>query len=193
MKRLLPFLFIYASTAGFAQTVSWAVDRTHSSVKFTVTHMMVSEVEGSFKVYNGSLQSTGTDFNNATATFSIDVKSVNTDDDQRDGHLKGDDFFNAEKYPTMNFKNTTFKKTGTNTYSVTGDLTIRDVTKKVTFTVVNPGVVKDPYGNTRAGFKATGAISRSAFNLKWNKMLEAGGAVVGDEVSMRLNLEFVHK
>jgi polyisoprenoid-binding protein YceI len=193
MRKVLSIIACaFMATAAVAQT-SWVVDPTHSSVKFTVTHLTVSEVEGRFKTYNGTVESNGDDFSNAKVTFTVDINSVNTDDENRDKHLKSDDFFNAEKYPQMKFVSTSFKKLKGNYYTLEGDLTIRDVTKKVTFAVMYGGASKDPYGNDRVGFKATGKVSRKEYHLMWNKMTEAGGAVVGDEVNILLNLEFIKK
>jgi polyisoprenoid-binding protein YceI len=175
------------------QASDWKVDAVHSAVKFTVTHLTVSEVEGKFKVFNGSIAAPSGDFNNAKINFTVDVNSVNTDDENRDKHLKSDDFFNAEKYPAMSFASTSFKKMKGNIYYLEGNLTIRDVTKKVKFAVLYGGTVKDPWGNIKAGFKATSKISRKDYGLKWNKLTEAGGAVVGDEVSIALNLEFAEQ
>jgi polyisoprenoid-binding protein YceI len=172
-----------------AQSTNWSVDPAHSSIKFTVPHMSISEVEGRFGAFTGTLVAPGADFNNAQVSFSVDVASVNTDNDMRDKHLKSDDFFNAEKYPKMTFVSTSFKKIKGNTYTLEGNLTIRDVTKKVKFAVTYGGTMTDPYGNIKSGFKATGKISRAAYNLKWNTVKE-GVAVVGDEVTILLNLEF---
>jgi polyisoprenoid-binding protein YceI len=191
MKKIILLSTIALSLAAFvskAQT-NWNIDPVHSSVKFSVSHLTVSEVEGSFKVFSGSVESKTPDFNNATINFTVDVNSINTDNDMRDKHLKSDDFFNAQKYPAMTFKSTSFKKVKGNMYALEGNLTIRDVTKKVKFTTIYGGTVKDPYGNIKAGFKATGKISRKAYNLLWNKLTEAGGAVVGDEVTMNINVE----
>jgi len=173
-----------------SQPSKWANDATHSSVKFTVSHLTVSEVEGRFKKFTGTIESPSGDFNNAQVSFSVDVTTISTDDDMRDGHLKSDDFFNAEKYPQMTFKSTSFKKVKNNIYTLEGNLTIRDVTKKVKFAVLYGGTMVDPYGNTKVGFKATGKISRKDYGLKWSKLTEAGGAIVGDEVNMLMNLEF---
>jgi len=173
-----------------AEPSKWANDPTHSSVKFTVSHLTVSEVEGRFKTFNGTIESPSSDFNNAKVNFTVDVNTVTTEDDTRDKHLKSDDFFNVEKYPQMTFRSTSFKKFKTNMYELEGDLTIRDVTKHVKFAVIYGGQVVDPWGNTKAGFKATTKVSRKDFNLRWNKLTEAGGAVVGDEVTILLNLEF---
>jgi len=173
-----------------ATATSWTLDKSHSGVKFGVDHLVISEVEGSFKVFSGSMTSPTPDFNNAKVDFSVDVNSINTDDEKRDGHLKSDDFFNAEKFPAMKFTSTSFKKIKGNAYVMEGDLTIRDVTKKVKWAVIYGGTVKDPWGNIKAGFKASAKINRKDFGLKYGPVTEAGGAVVGDEVRMIVNVEF---
>ena len=175
-------------TAVSAQN-KWTLDASHSNVKFSVTHLVVSDVEGSFKMFNGDVTSKDDSFQDAVINFTVDVSSINTDDADRDKHLLADDFFNAEKYPKMVFKSTSFKKVSGNKYKLTGNLTIRDVTKAVTFDVTFGGVVKDPWGNTKAGLKATSKINRSEYKLNWNKILEGGGAVVSDEVSITINAE----
>ena len=190
MKKLvLSSIFALSALVVSAQT-KWNVDKTHSNVKFSVAHLVISEVDGAFKSFNGSLTSTKPDFSDAAIEFTVDVNSVNTDNEMRDGHLKGDDFFNAEKYPQMSFKSTSFKKVKGNVYVLTGNLTIRDVTKKAVFNVTYGGTAKDGYGNTKAGFKASTTIDRLAYNLKWNSLTEAGGSVVGKDVTINLNLEF---
>lgn len=186
---MLAAVAMIAATGVNAQS-KWNVDASHSNVKFSVSHLVVSEVEGSFRKFDGTIEAPTEDFNNAVINFTVDVASVNTDNEKRDEHLKGDDFFNAEKYPKMTFKSTSFKKGKGNNYVLEGNLTIRDVTKKVKMNVTYGGTMKDPWGNTKAGFKTTAAISRKEFGLKWNTMTEAGGAVVGDEVTIILKLEF---
>jgi polyisoprenoid-binding protein YceI len=188
-KAIFLFTLALSQVALFGQT-KWNVDNAHSSVRFTVTHLVISEVEGAFKVYNGSISATKPDFVDAVIDYTVDVTSINTDNDMRDKHLKGADFFDADKFPKMTFKSTSFKKVAGNKYELLGNLTIRDVTKPVKFDVTYGGTVKDPYGNIKAGFKATGTISRSEYGLKWSALTEAGGAVVGDEVSIALRLEF---
>lgn len=193
MKRTIS---IIAATLGlvisaFGQT-TWLVDNAHSSVKFTVSHLVISEVEGNFKVYYGNLESQP-DFSNARVGFSVDVNSIDTDNEMRDKHLKSDDFFNAEKFPTMTFKSNAWKKVDEKNYILEGDLTIRDVTKRVAFAVVYGGTIKDGYGNTKAGFKGTTSINRFDYGLKWNALTEAGGATVGKDVTITLNLEFAQK
>lgn len=169
---------------------NWNLDKSHSGVKFSVDHLVISETEGTFKVFDGKIVSPTADFNNAQISFSVDVNSINTDEPKRDAHLKSDDFFNAEKYPEMKFVSTSFKKVKGNAYVLEGKMTIRDVTKPVKFAVVYGGTVKDPWGNIKAGFKASGKINRKEFGLKWNALTEAGGAVVSDEVRMQINVEF---
>ena len=177
------------TTVTTAAPTNWSVDPMHSSIKFTVPHMSISEVEGRFGTFAGAIVAPKADFENAQVNFNVDVSSVNTDNDMRDKHLKSDDFFNAEKYPKMTFVSTSMKKVKGNSYILEGNLTIRDVTKKVKFAVTYGGTITDPYGNIKAGFKATSKISRAAFNLKWNTMKE-GVAMVGDDVTIILNLEF---
>jgi polyisoprenoid-binding protein YceI len=193
MQRLFGGFFAVAFLAfGFvgaqAQSV-WTLDRSHSNLKFTVTHLVVAEVDGSFKIFDGSVKAKDDTFEGAEIEFVADVASVNTEDEKRDEHLKSDDFFNAEKYPKMKFTSKSFKKVNKNKYKLTGDLTIRDVTKTVTFDVVFGGLIKDPWGNTKAGFKATTTINRFDYNLKWNKLIEAGGAVVDKDVKITANIE----
>jgi len=171
-----------------AQT-KWNIDKAHSKVMFSVTHLVISEVTGEFKDFTGSIESSKDDFTDAKIDFTVLVNSVNTDSEQRDKHLKSDDFFNAEKYPQITFKGKSLKKVKGNNYKLTGDFTIRDVTKQVTLDVVYNGSVKDPWGNTKAGFKIIGNIDRFDYNLKWNSLIETGGAVVGKTVTMTINLE----
>jgi polyisoprenoid-binding protein YceI len=186
-SALIALIALFTQSA-FAQN-SWSLDKSHSSLKFGVKHLVVSEVEGSFKSFTGSVKAKDDTFADAQIEFAADVASINTDDEKRDGHLKSDDFFNAEKFPQMKFVSKTFKKTGKDKYKLTGDLTIRDVTQTVTFDVDFGGVVKDPWGNIKAGFKAVTSINRFDYNLKWNTMLEAGGAVVGKEIKITANIE----
>ena len=194
MKKISTLLILTTVlfTSAFAQTAkTWNVDKMHSAVKFSVSHLVVSEVDGSFKMFDGSMVADNADFSSAKINFTVDVNSINTDNASRDGHLKADDFFNAEKYPAMTFKSTSFKKKSGNMYELIGDMTIRDVTKKVVFAVKYGGTAKDPYGNIKAGFKATGSINRLEYGLKWNTLTEAGGAVVGADVDLTINLEMV--
>ena len=175
---------------GHAYAQSWQVDKVHSTVRFNVSHLVISEVEGSFKVYDGKIESKKPDFTDAVVSFQVDVNSIDTDNGMRDEHLKSPDFFNVKDYPNMSFKSTSFRKKSGNKYELTGDLTIRNVTKKVVFDVTYGGTIKDGYGNIKSGFKAVSSIDRFAYGLKWNALTEAGGATVGKEVGITLNLEF---
>jgi polyisoprenoid-binding protein YceI len=185
------FVFLFNSNSG-AQT-QWALDNAHTGVKFTVSHLVISEVEGSFKTFTGSMTNSKPDFTDAQIDFSVDIASISTDNENRDTHLKSDDFFNAEKFPKMTFKSIVMKKTGDKKYELFGNLTIRDITKKVKFIVTYGGTVKDPWGNIKAGFKATATINRLEYGLKWNTLTEAGGAVVGSDVTISINAEFAQQ
>ena len=190
MKRLIILgLAIFSLTAVKAQT-KWNIDNVHSTVNFTVAHLVISEVEGNFKTFTGTIDSPKADFDGSKIEFTVDVKSINTENEMRDTHLKSDDFFNSEKYPQMVFKGVSFKKVSGNKYKLTGNLTIRDVTRSVTFDVTYGGTANDGYGNTKAGFKASGVINRLDYGLKWNKLTETGGSVVGTDITISLRLEF---
>ena len=166
----------------------WSIDKAHSNVKFTVTHLVVSEVEGSFKIFDGSLEASKADYSDAKINFTVDVNSVNTDNDMRDKHLKSEDFFAADKFPAMKFESTSFTPAGGSNYKLAGNLTIKDVTKPVVFDV-NYGGTANAMGKTKAGFKAKTSINRFDYNLKWDKATEAGGLVVSKDVELVVNVE----
>ena len=174
-----------------AQTNVWKFDPAHSQVKFNVTHMIISKVTGNFKKFEGLVKTKGDDFGNAEIEFTIETKSINTDNERRDNHLRSDDFFNAEKYPEIKFKSKSIKKIGDNKYKMIGDLTIRDITKEVELDVKQGGTITDGQGNVRTGFEITGIINRFDYNLKWNALLEAGGAIVGSDVELICNVELI--
>ena len=173
----------------FSQGSTWVADKAHSQVKFSVSHMVVAEVTGRFTDFDMMLKQGNEDFTGSTITATIKTASVNTDNDKRDAHLRSDDFFNAAKYPEIRFVSKSFEKTGKDTYKITGDLTIRDVTKTVELDTKYNGSIKDPWGNTKAGFKATTTINRTEYGAKWNKVLEAGGFLVGENVEITLLVE----
>jgi len=191
MKTILLTAFAAVTMLATQAQSTWKVDAVHSNIRFEVSHLVVSEVEGSFKKFEGTCVNPNTtdDFSKSTIDFSIEVASVNTDNEMRDTHLKGDDFFSADKFPTMKFKSTSMTKTGDKTYKLVGNMTIRDVTKPMELLVTYGGTMKDPYGNTKAGFKVQGTINRIAYGLKWNQMLDGGGSIVGEDVSFCANLE----
>ena len=171
-----------------AQAGKWTLDKAHSNVKFTVTHMTVSEVDGSFKVFDGSMEHTKADFSDAKVNFTIDVNSIDTDNENRDNHLRGDDFFSVAQYPKISFVGTSMKALGGNKYQLSGNMTVKDVTKPVTWEVTYGGVVNTQRGR-KAGFKAKTTINRFDYNLKWNRAVEAGGLVVGENVDIVVNIE----
>ena len=192
MKRslsvlVMSFLFAIIFQSAGAQT-KWTIDKSHTNVKFAVTHMVVSEVEGNFKMFDGTVEQTKPDFTDAKINFTVDVASVNTDNERRDGHLKGDDFFNAEKFPQMKFVSTAMKPLGNNKFQLSGNLTIRDITKPVVFDVSYGGTINAGQGR-KSGFKAKATIDRFNYNLKWDRAIEAGGLVVGKDVDIQINLE----
>lgn len=172
--------------AGAQAQTNWSFDKTHSNIGFTVTHMVIAEVSGSFKDTDIKVSSPSEDFNGATIEFSAKVASIDTQNEMRDNHLKGDDFFNAEKFPEIKFTGKLVKKG--NTYSADGKLTLRDVTKDVSFPVKYMGTIKTAQF-TKAGFKLSGTINRFDYNLKWDRKLETGGLVVGQEVQLSANIE----
>jgi polyisoprenoid-binding protein YceI len=193
MKKLLAgsvlFMAAFMTTTAVAQTASkWTLDKLHSSVRFAVSHMVVAESEGTFKVFDGTVEHTKADWSDAKINFTVDVNSINTDNEYRDKHLKSDDFFNAEKFPVMTFKGTSFKPLGNNKYQLNGELTIRDVTKPVKFDVTFGGVSIGSKTD-KAGFKATTTINRFDYNLKWDKATETGGLVVGKDVEIAVRIE----
>ncbi len=172
-------------------TSTWNIDPTHSSAEFKVKHMMISNVRGKFSGISGVLHRVEADHTQSTLEVSIDVSTVNTQDAQRDGHLKSPDFFHVEQFPTMTFKSTHIEKKGDG-FAVTGDLTIHGVTKSEVLTVEEVSEpAKDPWGNTRIGLTATGKINRKDFGLTWNSSLEAGGVLVGEDVAITLDVEFI--
>jgi polyisoprenoid-binding protein YceI len=178
-----------ATSAG---TSTWNIDPTHSVAEFKIRHLMISNVKGSFPKVSGALTLDEANPENSSVEASIEVGSIETRDAQRDAHLKSADFFDAEKFPAMTFKSTKVTPAGAGEGTVEGDLTIRDVTKKVSFEVEGPSpATKDPWGNLRVGISATTKISRKEFGLTWSAPLEAGGVMVGDEVTITLEVEFV--
>ncbi|MEO6314892.1 MAG: YceI family protein [Chitinophagaceae bacterium] len=169
---------------------SWVLDKAHTNVRFSVSHLVVSDVDGSFKSFDGSMTSSKPDFTDAVINFTADVNSINTDNENRDKHLKSDDFFNAAKFPQIKFVSKSFQSLGNSKYKLTGDLTIRDITKPVSFDVTYGGTLTSAaMGGTHIGFKAKTTINRFDYNLKWNAATETGGAIVGKEVEITLNID----
>ena len=188
--KMLKFivLLVFIAVSANAQT-KWSFDKSHSNVGFSVIHLVISEVEGRFGSFDGTVITKSDAFEDSEIEFKVDVNSVNTDNAKRDEHLRSDDFFNSEKYPSMIFKSTSMKKVGDNRYKLKGNLTIRDITKPIELDVKLNGVIKDPRGNSKAGFKISGSLDRFDFGLKWNSLMEVGGAVVSKTVTLNLNVE----
>jgi polyisoprenoid-binding protein YceI len=175
-------------------TKKWALDPTHSEVQFKIKHLMITNVTGSFDIFSVSAQTQDEDFTKAGISFTADVNSISTNNEQRDTHLKGTDFFESEKYPHIKFRATNTENIDRDgSYDLYGDLTIRDITKNVKLSVEFGGVVKDPYGNTKAGFTINGKVNRKDFGLTWNAVTEAGGVVVSDEVRIMAEIQLIEK
>jgi len=187
-KQTVPGQIATPVTAPVQDPIKWTVDKPHSFIKFSVSHMVVSEAEGTFKIFDGTVEHSKPDFSDAKINFSIDVNSINTENENRDKHLKSDDFFNAEKFPTMKFESTSLQPLGNNKYKLTGNLTIRDITKPVSFDVTYGGTITSK-GKTKSGFKATTTINRLDYNLKWSAATETGEMVVGKDVEISVKLE----
>ncbi|GKV67497.1 MULTISPECIES: YceI family protein [Sporosarcina] len=168
---------------------SWTVDNSHSSIGFSVKHMMVSKVKGTFEEYTATVEAADlADLTNANISFVIQTASINTKSEDRDNHLRGEDFFDAERYPTITFQSKNIKKDGDD-YKVTGDLTIKDVTKPVTFDVEYNGKATNPWGVETYGFEGSAKLNREEFGLTWNTALETGGVLVGKDIKIELELE----
>lgn len=182
------------STLASPQTAitTWNIDPVHSVAEFKVRHMMISNVKGQFTNLKGTVALNDADITKSQVEASIDATSINTREPQRDAHLKSPDFFDVEKFPTLSFKSTRISRAGDGELTVAGDLTIHGVTRNVVFNVEGPTApTKDPWGNTRIGLSATTKINRKDFGLTWNAALETGGILVGDEVTITLDVQFV--
>ncbi len=172
-----------------ATPTKWVLDPMHSEVQFKVKHLVISTVTGFFKSFEGSMETENEDFTDAKVEFSLDVDSIDTNQDQRDGHLKSPEFFDVGNFPKISFKSTSFTKEGDD-YTLVGDLTIKDVTKPVTLEVEYGGIATDFYGNTKAGFEVTGKINRKDFGLTWDGVTEAGSVVLGSDIKLIINVQF---
>lgn len=167
----------------------WKIDVAHTNIDFTVSHMVIAEVSGSFKEFEGTVVSAQADFSDAEISITIKSQSINTGNNDRDNHLRSADFFDAENHPEVTFKTTTVKKKSDNKLAVTGDLTMRSVTKQVVLDVKFKGTAVNPWGQLVAAFKATTVLNRKEWGLVWNTALEAGGFLVGEEIELNLNVE----
>jgi polyisoprenoid-binding protein YceI len=188
MKRLFAALPLLVAGIAHADSVEWKLDSSHSSVGFSVPHLVVSSVDGRFKEATAKVSLDEADLTKSQVSVEINTASVDTDDKKRDDHLKGPDFFDVTKFPKVTFKSTKIARAGA-AYKLTGDLTIRDVTKSVTLDATLSRPVKTPWGNQARAATITGKIKRSDFGLKWNKALEAGGVLVGEDVTLDVKAE----
>ncbi len=167
----------------------WTIDPAHSSVDFSIKHMMIANVKGTFNRFDAVIEANPADLTTAQIEFNIELASIDTRNEDRDNHLRSADFFDVENHQTMTFKATNIVNNGDGEYDVTGDLSLHGVTKKETFTVVYEGSGKDPWGNEKVGFSVNGAIKRSDYGLTWNSALETGGVLVGDKVKISLDVQ----
>lgn len=193
IRSFVSTFVLVAGLASPALASEWTLDPAHTAAQFSVKHLMVSTVRGQFQKVSGSVHLDDKDITKSSLEVTIDATSIFTREAKRDAHLKSPDFFDVEKFPTLTFKSTKVEKSG-DKLLVTGDLTIRGVTKPVTLTVEGPTpAVKGPWGNTARGVSATGKLNRKDFGLNWNKALEAGGVLVGDEVQLFIDAELAPK
>ena len=171
------------------ETTKWGLDPMHSEINFKVKHMMIANVTGGFTKFDVNATTEGDEFSKAKINFTADINSINTNNEQRDGHLKSADFFDAEKFPQIKFESTSLNKKSDDEFQMNGNLTIKDVTKPVSLQVNFGGIGKDPYGNTKAGFTIEGKINRKDFGLNWNAALETGGMLVGEELKIQSEIQ----
>jgi polyisoprenoid-binding protein YceI len=193
-RRLSAVTAAFALTAALAalpaaaEVATYTVDKAHSEATFQVRHL-VSKVSGEFRQFDGTIKMDPANLAVSSVTFTIDASSIDTDVADRDKHLRSDDFFAVEKYPTITFESTRIEAMGSNEYAVTGKLTMRGVTKEITLPVTFLGEVKDPWGNTKAGFETSTTLNRQDYGINWNKTLDQGGVLVSDDVNVDINLE----
>lgn len=171
--------------------MTWQIDFSHSQIQFSVRHMMISKVRGTFEQFSGSINYDEVNPTNTIVDIAVDITSINTRDEQRDAHLRSADFFDAENFPMMTFKSTRVEQVNKHNGRLYGDLTIRGVTKPVVLDVTYEGQAQSPWGTTSAGFSATGKINRKEWDMQWNAALETGGVLVGDDVTISIELELV--
>jgi polyisoprenoid-binding protein YceI len=174
-----------------ANNTKWMLDKSHSEVAFKVKHLMISNVKGNFSDYEAEISTTDDDFSSANIELNIKTNSISTNDVNRDNHLKSNDFFDAENFSDLKFKSTSLKLKSGNDYELTGELTIKNITKTVKFNAEFGGIMKDPWGNIKAGFTLDGMINRKDWELNWNGILETGGVLVGEEVKIQCEIELL--
>ena len=172
-------------------TTKWVLDPTHSEIGFKIKHLMITNVSGNFNKFEVKAETNGDDFSNAKVTAQIDVASINTNNSQRDEHLRNADFFEADTYPAITFRSTKIQKIDNETFALLGELTIKETTKPVKLALEYGGVTKDPYGNFKAGFSISGKINRHEFGVSYNAVLETGGVALGEEIKINGEIQLV--
>lgn len=178
-------------TTALERKTKWIVDPTHSELMFRVKHLMITHVKGEFTEFNAEFEVPDNDLSRASVSVTIDAGSVFTNEETRDTHLRSGDFFDVENFPELTFKGTSFEKIDSSNYKLTGELMIKGVTREIVLEVEFGGITKDPWGNEKAGFSLSGKLNRKDFGLNWNTALEAGGVLVGDEVKIAGEIQFV--
>ena len=176
-----------------SNTTTWTIDPAHAEIGFAVRHLMIATVRGRFGAVSGTVTVDEENPHNSKLDVTVDVNSIDTRQEMRDNHLRSADFFDVENHPTMHFLSKRIEGDVHGEFRVVGDLTIRGITREVALTATLEGRTRDPWGNERAGFSATGKINRRDFGLNWNQALETGGVMVGDEVKLTIDVELVHQ
>jgi polyisoprenoid-binding protein YceI len=184
---------LIATTSVFAQTTKWGYDASHAKVGFSISHFGISETEGKFTKFDGLVLADKPDFSDAKIDFTIDVNSIDTDEPQRDTHLRSPDFFDVAKYPAIVFKSRSLRSLEKNKYKLVGNITMHGVTNEIELDVTYKGTVVDPYKNTKSGFEISGKLDRTKFGLAWNGKLASGDLFVGNDVDLDINIELVRK
>lgn len=193
LKKLPIIIAALVIIAVGAQAETWKIDAIHSTIGFSVSHLVISKISGNFREFEGTIEFDGKNLAGGSVELTAMIASVDTDNEKRDGHLKSAEFFDGGEFPTMSFKSTSVEVGNGNEFKLIGDLTIKDVTKEVTFDCVLNGLINDPWGDTRAGFSAKTTINRQDFGVSWNKTLDTGGFMVGNDVTISLDLEVVQE
>ncbi|MBL4744824.1 MAG: YceI family protein [Flavobacteriaceae bacterium] len=192
MKKISLIIAIFSTVLTNAQD-TWAFDASHSTVGFSISHMVISEIDGNFNKFEGSLSSSKDDLSDASINFTIDVASIDTADKKRDAHLLAADFFDVVNHPEISFKSTSISKKNDADYTLIGQLTMHGFTKEIKLSMQYGGTIKDPWGNIKAGIKITGKLNRTAYGLTYNSVMEAGGLMIGEDIEILCKMELIKK
>ncbi|PCI06341.1 MAG: hypothetical protein COB81_00910 [Flavobacteriaceae bacterium] len=192
MKKISLIIAIFSAVLTNAQD-TWVFDASHSTVGFSINHMVISEIDGQFNTFEGSIISSEDDLSDAKINFSIDVASIDTANEKRDGHLLAADFFDVANHPKISFESTSISKNSKANYTLIGQLTMHGVTKEVKLAMKYGGTIKDPWGNTKAGVKITGNLNRTDYGLNYNSIMEAGGLMIGEDITITCKMELAKK